>query len=81
MLAADVFHTKVVDAKGKRDGSPSVRPETRGEFALVISLFVEAFLKELLGNEACVGQSICATVDLDVDVAVGGDLVGKVVCL
>ena len=81
MLFADVFHTEIVYAKRKEDGAPSVRPETRSEFTLVAAFFVEGFPGELLGADACVRQPIHSAADIDVDVAVFGDLVGEGVLL
>ena len=43
MLFADVFDAKIVDAKGERDGSPLVRPESWSEFGLCVSFVVEPF--------------------------------------
>ena len=53
-MLADVFHTKIIHAKRKGDGAPSVRPEARSKVTLVIAFLVEALFEELLGDEACV---------------------------
>ena len=54
VLLANVFHTEIVHAKRKGDGAPSVRPEARSEFTLVIAFLVEALFEELLDDEAYV---------------------------
>ena len=40
MLLANIFHTKIFHTKGERYGTPIMFPKTRGEFALLIPLFV-----------------------------------------
>ena len=42
---ADIFYGKIVDTYGENNLAPLVCLETRGAFALVITLLVEALLE------------------------------------
>ena len=42
---ADVFYAEIVDTEGENNRAPLVCTETRGAFALVITLFVEALFE------------------------------------
>ena len=42
---SDVFYAEIVDTDGESNRGRLVCPETRGAFALVITLFVEAFFE------------------------------------
>ena len=52
VVVANVFDSEVVYYEGEQDGSPPVSPETWCAFALVVALFVEAFGKEFLRQDA-----------------------------
>ena len=44
MLIIDVFDAKIVDYKGEADGAPFMRPKSRCEFALVITVLGQTLL-------------------------------------
>ena len=46
------FYSKIVYHEGEPDGSPIMRPQARDEFALFVTVFVEPFFKQDVGNEA-----------------------------
>ena len=58
MCFAYVFHSKIVNNEGDRDGSPVVRPQPRCVLALVVSLTFEALFEELFGEDAGLRQAI-----------------------
>ena len=43
MLLADILNNKIINTELKRCGTPRVRPETRGERGLCVSLLVQPF--------------------------------------
>ena len=54
MFFAHVFDSEVVDDETEADGSPIVDPQSWRVVALVISMFVESFFEEFLGNDPSV---------------------------
>ena len=62
-----VFDAKIVDTEGEADGVPFVGPKTWGELALLVAVFVEAFLEQLLGNQAGLWEAIHSLFNFDVD--------------
>ena len=52
VMFTNVFDPEVVYYEGEHDGAPLVSPETWCAFALVVALFVEAFGKEFLRQDA-----------------------------
>ena len=54
MFFANVFDAEVINDEAETDGAPIVLSETRADFALPISLGVEALFEEVLGNSSCV---------------------------
>ena len=50
VLFANVFDAKIVNTEGETDGPSFVGTKTWSELALLVAVFVEAFLKKLLGN-------------------------------
>jgi hypothetical protein len=55
---ANIFHTEVIDTEGKADGSPIMCPETGVDFALVVTIGLEALFEELLRNDAGLWESM-----------------------
>ena len=49
MPFADIFNTKVVDNEDEEDRTPVVTPYARGGGTLVVTMFREAFFKEVVG--------------------------------
>ena len=81
MCFADVFYTKIFDTEGENNWSPLVCPDTRGAFALVINLFVQAFLEYLLGNQPGLVEAVHVLSNFDIDVIVFGDFDGKFIVM
>ena len=48
ILFTNVLYTKVVNAEREADRAPFMRPETRCECTLFVSLIVESFFEQLL---------------------------------
>jgi hypothetical protein len=61
----NVFHSKVVDDESEHDRARFVFPKPRYQFALVISMLVESFLKELVCKESCLWQAIHSFCDFE----------------
>ena len=53
MLFSDVFYAEVVYDKCERYWSRDVPPQTRHQFALKVSVFVEALFEEFICEESC----------------------------
>ena len=51
MLLADVFDPEVVYHESELDGPPLVLPKAGYKFALVVPVFVESSLEELVGKK------------------------------
>ena len=62
---SDVFYAKVVDNECERYWSCCVFPQAGHQFALEISVFVEALFKQFVRKESCLGQSMHSLCDLD----------------
>ncbi len=75
MGIANVLDGKVVDNVCKHDGAPFVTPEPGGGGCLLVVEFGKAVLEEIVGKDACLGETIHATVHLKVDPGVTGKLV------
>src|SRR5210317_1720514 len=58
MLFAYIFDAKIVDDKSETDRTPIMRPESRSVFALVVSMCIQTFLKEFLGQNATLWQAV-----------------------
>ena len=62
---SNVFYAKVVNNECKRYWSCCVFPQAGHQFALEISVFVEALFKQFVRKESCLGQSMHSLCDLD----------------
>ncbi len=72
---ANVLNDKVVDNECKHDGVPLVTPETGGGGCLVVVKFGKAVLEEVVGKDACLGETVHATAHFKVDPGVTGKLI------
>ena len=63
MFFADIFDAKVIDHKGELNRSPVVGPQPRDQRALTVSLGVEAFFEEFVGEVTRLWKSVHAEVD------------------
>ncbi len=59
MFFANVFDAKIIDNQCELYGSCVVLPKSRYQFALQVSVFVEAFFEEFVGQESCEGGHTC----------------------
>jgi hypothetical protein len=68
-MFSNVLDAEVVNDEGEQDGTPFVAPEALWVLASVISMWCEAFRKEIVGNDTSLWESIHAAGDADVDIA------------
>ncbi len=71
----NVLDGKVIDNECKHDGAPFVVPEPGGGGCLVVVEFGMAVLEEFVGKDACLGETVHATVHFKVDQGVAGNLI------
>jgi hypothetical protein len=76
---ANVLDGKVVDNQCKHYGVPLVVPEPGGGGCLVVVKFGKAVTEEVVGKDACLGETIHATAHFEVDPGVVGNLVELVI--
>ncbi len=55
---AYVLDSKIIYSENESDRTRFVAPETRDKFALEVSMFVQALLEELVGQEARLRQTV-----------------------
>ncbi len=72
---ANVLDSKVVNKESKHNRAPFVAPEPGGGGCLVVVEFGKAVTEEFVGKDACLGETVHATVHLKVDPGVAGKLV------
>jgi hypothetical protein len=53
MFFANVFEAEIVDNQCELYGSCVVLPKSRYQFALPVSMFVEVFLEDFVGQKSC----------------------------
>ncbi len=75
---ANLLDGKVVDDECKHDRVPLVVPETGGGGCLAVVKFGKAVLEEVVGKDACLGETLHATAHFEVDPRVTGKLVEPV---
>jgi hypothetical protein len=74
MGITNLLDGKVVDNKCRHDGAPFVAPEPRGGDCLVVAKFSKAISEELVGKDACLGETVHSTAHFKVDPGVVGNL-------
>ncbi len=62
-----LFHAKVINNEAELDGSPFVAPETRSGSRFVVTFGLEAGVKEIVGQDACLGKTITSLANFKVD--------------
>jgi hypothetical protein len=67
MFFAKVFDAEIIDNQWELYGSCVVLPKSWYQFALLVSVFVEAFFKEFVGQEFCLREAVHAALGSDVD--------------
>ncbi len=79
MFFANVFDAKIIDNQCELYGSCVVLPKSRYQFALPVSMFVEVFFEEFIGQESCLREAVHAALGSDVDASVFGGLLSELV--
>ena len=77
MFFANVFDAEIIDIQCELYGSCVVLPKSRCQFALPVSMFVEAFFEEFVGQESCLRGAVHATLGSDVDASVFGGFLSE----
>ena len=67
MFLADILDTEIVNDQSELYWSPLVFPEARNQFALMVTVLVEAFFQQFVGEETGLWQAVHALVGLNVD--------------
>jgi hypothetical protein len=73
------FYPEVVNYEAENDTAPDVTPESWRVLALVVSLFGESLLEELVGDDAGLGEAIHPFSNFDIDPSFVIDQVAEVV--
>jgi hypothetical protein len=71
----NVLDGKVINNECKHDGAPFVAPEPRGGGCLIVVKVGKTVSEELVGRDACLGETVHATAHYKVDPGVAGNLV------
>jgi hypothetical protein len=81
VLFAHVLHTKVIDDKAEANRAVFVFLESQCDLILVIAILVEAFLQQLLDNDASLWQAVHSLCNLTVNNAIQSGNVVELVML
>ena len=73
------FYPKIVNDKAENYAAPDMTPEARSVLALVITPFGQFLFKELVGDDAGLGEALHAFPNFDIDPSVVVDQVPEVV--
>ncbi len=76
---ANVFDAKIINKQCELYGSCVVLPKSRYQFALPVSVFVEAFFEEFVDQESCLREAVHAALGSDVDASVFGGFLSELV--
>ncbi len=79
MFFANVFDAEIINNQCELYGSCAVLPKSRYQFALPVSMFVEAFFEEFVGQESCLREAVHAALGSDVDASVFGGFLSELV--
>jgi hypothetical protein len=79
MFFANVFDAKIINNQCELYGSCVVLPKSRYQFALPVSVFVEAFFKEFVGQESCLREAVHDALGSDVDASIFGGFLSELV--
>ena len=64
---SDIFDTKVIDEQAEHNRAQLVAPQTTGGGALVVSVLLEAFFEENVGQGSRLWETINAVANLEVN--------------
>ncbi len=79
MFFANVFDAEIINNQCELYGYCVVLPKSRYQFALPVSVFVEAFFEEFVGQESCLRGAVHATLGSDVDASNFGGFLSELV--
>ncbi len=79
MFFANVFDAEIINNQCELYGSCVVLPKSWYQFALPVSVFVEAFFKEFIGQESCLREAVHAALGSDVDASIFGGFLSELV--
>jgi hypothetical protein len=79
MFFADVFDTEIIGNQCELYGSCIVLPKSRYQFDLLVSMFVEVFIEEFVGQKSCLREAIHAALGSDIDASVFGGFLSELV--
>ncbi len=77
MFFANVFDVEIINNQCELYGSCVELPKSRYQFALPVSVFVEAFFEEFVGQESCLRVAVQAALGSDVDASIFGGLFSR----
>ena len=66
----NVFDAKIINNQCELYGSCVVLPKSRYQFALLVSVFVEVFFEEFVGQESCLREAVHAALGSDVNASI-----------
>ena len=75
----NIFNTKVIDEQEKHNRGPLVAPQARSGGALVVTMLIETFFEDNVGQGPRLWETIDAVADLEVNPAIGMDVVHEAV--
>jgi hypothetical protein len=79
MFFANGFDAKIIDNQCKLYGYCVMLPKSRYQFALLVSVFVEVFVEEFVGQESYLREDVHAALGSDVDASIFGGFLSKLV--
>ena len=79
MLPPNILDAKVVNTESEQERPPIMFPKAWCDIALMVSVLVEAFFKEILCKDACLRETVHSLLYFDVDCTVVGSQVDEVV--
>jgi hypothetical protein len=79
MFFANVFDAKIIGNQCELYGSCVVLPKSWHQFALPVSMFIEAFFEEFVGQESCLREAVHAALGSDVDASIFGGFLSELI--
>ncbi len=79
MFFANVFDAEVIDNQCELYGSCVVLPKARYQFAFLVSVFVEVFFEEFVGQLSYLREAVHAAFGSDVDASSFGGYLSELV--
>ena len=79
VVLSDIFDTKVIKEQAKHNRAPLVAPQARGGGSLVVAVLLGAFFEENFGQGPILWETINAVADIEVNPAIGVDVVHELI--